>query len=150
MRTDADTSSRVRGYRRLCGYAAPYRRGWVTIVATTLLSTALSVLQPWPIKVLVDHVLGDTPMRGSLAAIERLPWAGTRGGLLGWVVLAGILLFVVNSVVEVVLSLQWTRVGRRMVYQLARDLFARVQRRSLRAHTRHPVGDPAYRQQRRF
>jgi len=142
MRTDADTStSRMRSYRRLCRYAAPYRRGWVTIVATTLLSTALSVLQPWPIKVFVDHVLGDTPMRGALAAIERLPWAGTPGGLLGWVVLVGLLLFVVNSAVEVVLSLQWTRVGRRMVYQLARDLFARVQRRSLRAHTRHPVGD---------
>ncbi len=46
-----------------------------------------------------------------------------------------------NSAVEVVISLQWTRVGRRMVYDSQRDLFARLQRRSLRAHATQSVGD---------
>ena len=142
MRTETPRACRGRGYRRLFSYAAPYKRDWAAIVAATLLSTALSLLQPWPLKVLVDHVLGDTPLRGTLAAVvERLPWAATPGGLLAWVVLAGILVFAVNSAVDVVLSLQWTRVGRRMVYQLARDLFARVQRRSLRAHASQSIGD---------
>ena len=40
-----------------------------------------------------------------------------------------------------VLTLAWTRVGRRTVYDLAGDVFARVQRRSLLFHARHPVGD---------
>lgn len=142
MRAEPTRSARVRRYRRLFGYAVPYRRGWAIIAAATLSSTALSLVQPWPLKVLVDHVLGDAPLSGTLGfVVERLPWAGTRSGLLAWVVLAGIVIFAVNSAVEVVLSLQWTRVGRRMVYQLARDLFARVQRRSLRTHSRHPVGD---------
>jgi ATP-binding cassette, subfamily B, bacterial len=130
------------GYRRLIRYAAPYKREWAVIVAATFLSTALSLLQPWPLKVLVDHVLGDVPLRGVLGAVlERLPFAATPTGLLTWVALAGILIFAVNSAFEVVLSLRWTRVGRRMVYQLARDLFARVQRRSLRAYATHSVGD---------
>jgi ATP-binding cassette subfamily B protein/subfamily B ATP-binding cassette protein MsbA len=142
MRAETPRVRRGHGYRRLFSYATPYKRDWATIVAATLLSTALSLLQPWPLKVLVDHVLGDTPLRGTPAAVvERLPWAAAPGGLLAWVVLAGIFVFAVNSAVNVVLALQWTKVGRRMVYQLACDLFARVQRRSLHTHARQSVGD---------
>ena len=58
-----------------------------------------------------------------------LPCAGLPGGLLAWVALGGLAVFVVNSVVDVILSLAWVRVGQQMVYDLARDLFARLQRR---------------------
>jgi ABC-type multidrug transport system fused ATPase/permease subunit len=86
------------GYRRLFRYAAPYKREWAAIVAATLLSTALSLLQPWPLKILVDHVLGHVPLRGALGAVlERLPFAATPTGLLTSVALAGILIFAVNS-----------------------------------------------------
>ena len=73
--------------------------------------------------------------------VAVLPYAGTPAGLLVWVVAAGLLVFVAERAVDVVLSLQWTIVGRRMVYGLAGDLFARAQRRSLTAHATHPVGD---------
>ena len=56
-------------------------------------------------------------------------------------VVAGLAIFAVNSALETAISLGWTRVGRRMVYALSHDLFARAQRRSLAAHTRHAVGD---------
>ena len=46
-----------------------------------------------------------------------------------------------NSAVDFLLSMEWTRVGRRMVYDLAGDLFARAQRRSLPAHAAQSVGD---------
>src|SRR5690606_23866149 len=65
----------------------------------------------------------------------------TRQGLLGWVVAAGLIVFVLNSIVDVALTMTWTRIGRRMVYDLASDVFARIQRRSLLFHSRHPVGD---------
>ena len=45
-------------YRQLLRYALPYWRGWILIVFVTLLSTAFGLLQPWPMKVLVDNVLG--------------------------------------------------------------------------------------------
>jgi len=142
MQTDAGGVRRAGSYRRLLQYAAPYGRGWTTIVATTLSSTALSLVQPWPIQVLIDHVLGGLPITGRLQrVVTALPWADTPAGLLAWVVGAGLLIFVINSAVEVVLSWQWTIVGRRMVYDLAHDLFARVQRRSLRTHASHSVGD---------
>ena len=130
------------GYRRLLGYAARHRRGWLAIVSATLLSTGLSLLMPWPIQVLVDHVLGEVPLGGPLAAAaERYPFLASPESLLVGVVLAGLLMFVVSSIAEVVLTMQWTRLGRRMVYELSGDLFAHVQRQSLRAHGTHSVGD---------
>lgn len=142
MRADADRRRRAGSYRRLAAYATPYRPAWATIVLATLASTVLSLVQPWPIKVLVDHVLGDVPLTGFLQrVVAAVPWSGTRTGLLAWVVGAGIAVFIVNSAVDVILSWQWTRVGRRMVYDLAQDLFARIQRRSLRAHASYSIGD---------
>ena len=124
-------------YRRLLRYALPYWRGWILIVVVTLLSTAFGLLQPWPMKVLVDNVLGNQPVDGTLASITaRLPGAGTPQGLLAWVVLATLVVFAVNSMVDVVLTFAWIRVGQRMVYDLAGDLFARIQRRSLLFHAR--------------
>jgi ATP-binding cassette subfamily B protein/subfamily B ATP-binding cassette protein MsbA len=92
--------------------------------------------------VLVDHVLGAVPLKGPVARVaEWLPWLGTAEGLLAGVVLTGLLIVVGSSLLEVVLTLQWTRLGRRMVYDLSQDLFAHVQRRSLRTYGEDSVGD---------
>jgi ATP-binding cassette subfamily B protein/subfamily B ATP-binding cassette protein MsbA len=142
MQAEAARFPRGRAYARLARYAAPYRRQWAGIIAATLFGTGLSVLQPWPLKVLVDHVLGDLPMPSSIAmVVDYLPGAGTPAGLLGWVVMAGLVIFALSSAVDVIASLHWTRVGRRMVYALERDLFAHAQRRALHRHHLHPVGD---------
>jgi ATP-binding cassette subfamily B protein len=129
-------------YGRLLRYALADWRGWVLIFVVTLLASAFGLLQPWPMKVLVDHVLGSRPMAGPLAwATALLPGAGTSRGLLAWVVAAGLVIFAVNSAAEVVFTRAWIRVGQRMVYRLAGDLFARLQRRSLLFHSRRSVGD---------
>src|SRR5262249_3707559 len=92
-------------------------------------------------KILVDHVLGHEPMPGMVASIAGvLPGGDTTAGLLAWVVVAGLVVFCVNSLAEVVLTRAWIRVGQGMVYRLAANLFARVQRRSLLFHSRTPVG----------
>jgi len=123
-------------------YAAAGWKGWVVIVVGTLASTAFGLLQPWPMKILVDHVLGRQPMAEPLArAAEFLPGGGSERALLVWIVLAGLVIFAVNSLTDVLLTWTWIRVGQRMVYNLAGDLFAHIQRRSLIFHGRNPVGD---------
>ncbi|HEX9989334.1 MAG TPA: ABC transporter ATP-binding protein [Chloroflexia bacterium] len=132
----------MKRYLQLLRYAAPYRRGWALILVVSLLSTAFSLLQPWPMKVLVDNVLGGSDPSGILQGVlDLLPGAGSPGGLLAWVVLAGLVVFVANSAFEVALTFAWIKVGQRMVYNLAGDLFAHIQRRSLLFHSRNPVGD---------
>jgi ATP-binding cassette subfamily B protein/subfamily B ATP-binding cassette protein MsbA len=126
----------------LLRYAVADRKGWALIAGVTLLSSLAVLLQPWPMQVLLDHVLGHEPMAEPLAHVVRLlPGGGTARGLLVWVVLAGLACFALTCATDVVLTRAWIRVGQRMVYRLAGDLFAHTQRRSLLFHSRNPVGD---------
>src|SRR6266550_316912 len=126
----------------LLRYAAPYCRGWLLIVCTTLMSSVLSLLQPWPMKIIVDHVLSQEPPSETLAQlIAIIPGASASLTLLVWMVLATLAFFALNSAAEVVLTRAWLQTGQSMVYDLARDIFANLQRRSLFFHSRNSVGD---------
>src|SRR5207247_8381677 len=127
-----------RKYRMLIRYAVRYRRGWASILGLTLLSTGISLLTPLPLKILVDNVLGNHHP-GTLAGL--LPGSGDKNVLLLWVAGAELLFFALGSVLDVALTFLWIKVGQSMVFDLARDLFARVQRRSLREHSRMPIGE---------
>ncbi|HEY7428824.1 MAG TPA: hypothetical protein VH682_31630 [Gemmataceae bacterium] len=61
-------------------YAAAGWNGWV-FLAATLVSTGLGLLRPWPMKILVDHVLRRQPMAAPLAqGVQFLPGEGTSAG----------------------------------------------------------------------
>src|SRR5262245_5442072 len=93
-------------------------------------------------KVVLDHVLGREPMPDCLArGLSLLPGGATPRGVLVWMALAGLGIFAVNSAADIVLARAWVRVGQGMVYRLAGDLFAHIQRRSLLFHSRNSVGD---------
>jgi ATP-binding cassette, subfamily B, bacterial len=128
--------------RLLLRYAAAGWKGWAFLIAATLVSTGLGLLRPWPMKILVDHVLRRQPMAAPLTqGVRFLPGGGNERGLLVWIVLAGLVIFLAGSLTDVLLTRTWIRVGQRMVYNLAGDLFAHLQRRSLLFHGRTPVGD---------
>src|SRR5687767_3122195 len=114
------TSVRSRGrYRTLLRYAWPYRRGWTAIAVATLLTTAVGLLGPWPLKLLVDNVLGDKPLPDALA---WLPGVGSPETLLLWVVAGGLFVFAAAATLDIALTYLWIRVGQSLVYDLARDL----------------------------
>jgi ATP-binding cassette subfamily B protein/subfamily B ATP-binding cassette protein MsbA len=125
-------------YRQLLRYARTQRAFFLLILILTLLSSALLALQPWPMKVIVDHVLGQNPLPDLL---ERFVGSPSPMALLGYSVIGGLMLFLLSSMVEAVLTWSWTVAGRRMVYALAEDLYSRLQGRSLLYHSRHAVGD---------
>jgi ATP-binding cassette subfamily B protein/subfamily B ATP-binding cassette protein MsbA len=129
-------------HKRLLHYVAHQWRWLAGILVLTGASSAAAALQPWPMKLLVDYALKDAEQPKLIAAIlNRLDLEVTPVAL---VVLAGLFslaLFALNSVLSVGLSLCWNLGGQRMVYDLAGDLFARLQRLSLLFHSRRSVGD---------
>jgi ATP-binding cassette subfamily B protein/subfamily B ATP-binding cassette protein MsbA len=136
------TQEGLRRYRLLLAYALASRKGWGLIVVATLFGSAVALLQPWPMQVVMDHVLGGQPLPAWLArCAELVPGAAGPRGLLAWSVLAGLLIFAAHAAADVVLTRAWIQVGQRMVYRLAGDLFGHIQRRSLLFHSRNPVGD---------
>jgi ATP-binding cassette subfamily B protein/subfamily B ATP-binding cassette protein MsbA len=127
---------------RLLLYVRPHARSLALVLACTALTIALEVLRPWPVKVLVDHVLADHPLPAWLAA-ALAPWPGgaDRGVLLAAAALATVAIFLAGTLASTVATVLSVRVGQRMVYDLAADLFLHVQRLSLHFHRRRPVGD---------
>jgi ABC-type multidrug transport system fused ATPase/permease subunit len=129
-------------YRRLLQFARRQRLQFVLIFALTVAASALTALQPWPMKILADQVLGQIAQPAELNFFFHFFGLNpTKTSLLTLVVFGGFALFVLNSVFEVVLTQFWVLAGRRMVYDLAADLFAVLQRQSLRFHSRNAVGD---------
>src|SRR5437879_1404415 len=103
---------------------------------------AVDLLRPWPMKLLIDHVLGGQPLPPGFAAlVAALPGGQSANGLLAWASVATIVIFLGGSTLATVSLVTSVRLGQRMVYALGADLFAHVQRLSLAFHSRRPVGD---------
>src|SRR5262249_51067348 len=62
-------------------------------------------------------------------------------GLLAWCVAGTVLLFLLSWALGLAATLANIQFAQRMVYDLGADLFAHLQRLSLRRHARQPVGD---------
>ncbi len=116
--------------------------GLLAVLSAMLLKIGLDVLKPWPMKVLVDHVLHGRPLSDNLAALfHHLAGGTTREGLLGWVVVGTVLLFLLDWALGLATAIANSNFSQRVMYDLAADLFAHLQRLSLRFHSRKPIGD---------
>jgi ATP-binding cassette subfamily B protein/subfamily B ATP-binding cassette protein MsbA len=128
------------------GWAMTYAvRRWgalVAVILAMLVKTGLDVLKPWPMVFLVDHVLQARAMPSWVERLaQTLPGPATPEYLIGWSIAAIMLLFLLSWAVGLALTYTGISLGQRMVYDLAADLFARLQQLSLRFHARKSVGD---------
>ena len=120
-------------------------RQWPTlllILGLTVVASTVTALQPWPVKILVDYALGNAAIPVWLHFLfERISLSLTPIALVIIAALGSLGLFALNSALDITLNLSWSVAGQRMVYDLAGDLFHRLQRLSLLFHVRHTVGD---------
>ncbi len=108
---------------------------FILAIAGVALGAAMEVLKPWPLKVLIDNVLGGKPLQlATLASLSKmnLLLAACAGGVLVYV-LTGILT-VANNYISI-------SIGQRMVNDLRGQLFDHLQRLSLGFHRRREIGD---------
>ena len=126
-------------------FLRPYRRQAVAILALSILEIGLAALAPWPLKVIVDYVLGDLPLPAPLASITPAAVAGSAVAFLVIVVLAGLLVQVANEVVRMIHTQMQVKVAQRVVYTLRAKLLAHLQALPLRHHVLTPTADSVYR-----
>ncbi len=130
-----------RWWLRLGLYAVPERGRLGVLLALMLLGIALEALMPWPLKLILDHVLTGDPLPAGLVWLRTLPGAAQDPGLLAWLVLSVLIVFVASKGVLLVRSILHAGVGTRMHYSLAQDVLAHLQALSLRFHGRAAKGD---------
>ena len=125
--------------RTVRSYLYPYRFTFLFALCQVALISALELLKPWPIKIVLDHVLTGKP----------LPWSMLTGWSSSWV-LAGaaiglVLIYFFLGGATVLNSYTTIRIGQKMVHDLRGDLYNQLQRLSLNFHHRNQVGDLLYR-----
>ena len=134
----ATPASPWRSQLRLLRYAHSHWVGLSVVIAAMLVEVGLQLLRPWPLKLLIDNVIGTHPAPGFVSAVVG---HGNRNGLLLAVVLAEVAIFLFGTAAGMVYTFTSLREGQRMTYHLAGDLFRHLQRMSLLFHVQRPVGD---------
>jgi ATP-binding cassette, subfamily B, bacterial len=130
--------------RRLLRDARPFWPHLAAVLGLALLSAPLALLTPLPLKIVVDHVLGDRPLPAWL--IGWLPgfWSESVPllGLAAAIVVLAALLQNLEGYASWYLQLY---VGEKLSLRLKSRLFAHVQRLSLAYHDRRGTADSMYR-----
>jgi ATP-binding cassette subfamily B protein len=125
--------------RRMLPYICAHwpRLVWPLVLA--MLISACEVLKPWPLKIVIDSVLGAQP----------LPWEWARGWsssavlLLACLALVG--LYAVLGALHMLNNYTTVDVGQRLVTDLRSAVYAHLHQLSLDFYTRARVGDLLYR-----
>jgi ATP-binding cassette, subfamily B, bacterial len=126
-------------FPRIFHYLRPYLPLTFVSVGTILLGSLAMMLAPWPLKILVDHVLENQPLS------PRLSW------LLGWVaddryqmmivvVIAGLAITLLANGINVLQSYVNTKIEQQMVLDIRSDLFQHAHRQSLAFHDQRRTG----------
>ena len=123
---------------RLLRYVRPHWHALAILIATMAFDVALELARPWPLKLLIDNVLGGKPIPHFLMT---LPGVHGPHGLLVWVVIATIGIFLAGTAANISNSYFSLKLGQSMTFDLAADLFRHLHRLSLLFHSRRPVGD---------
>jgi ATP-binding cassette subfamily B protein/subfamily B ATP-binding cassette protein MsbA len=120
-------------------YLRPYRWRFVWALVQVFLIAGFDLLKPWPLQIVIDHVLGGKPL-----AIGGLASAAPSALL----ILACVGLVVVNmgsGLFALLHNYTTIGIGQRMVNDLRGALYGHLQRLSLAFHSRQKVGDLMYR-----
>lgn len=126
-------------YRRLWSYVWPYRMVLLMVLAEVLLINVFELLKPWPLKIIIDHVLSGQPSEitpiGDWSP-QQILLAVTAGLVVIYAILAGL---------TVIYNYTNIRIGQLLVNDLRRDFYDHLQRLSLAFHSGRSVGDLLYR-----
>jgi ATP-binding cassette, subfamily B, bacterial len=119
-------------------YLRPYRKLMTLSILLTILIAALGLLEPWPLAVMVDSVIGHHPP--PLFLEDLFGSRPDRYGLLIFVVGAGFLQVVLSHGFGVLNDYVNAKLEQNMVLDLRADLFDHCQRMSLTFHDNRATG----------
>lgn len=102
--------------------------------------TLMRLVEPWPLKFILDNVLLDKPLHTRFGWLND--WiAGDRTRILMLCVVAVLIISIVKGLFYYSQSVTTARVGQDVVIAVRERLFAHVQRLSLRFHNEASTGD---------
>jgi ATP-binding cassette subfamily B protein len=125
--------------RTVRSYLRPYWAVFVFALVQVLFISALELLKPWPLKIVIDNVLSG----------NRLPWEWfpdwSPQTLLFFSCMGLVVVYLILGGLRLLNDYTTIRIGQNMVNDLRRDLYSHMQRLSLSFYHRQQIGDLMYR-----
>ena len=130
---------------RILQQAKPYWLGLLAIFLVSILAAPLALLQPVPLKIVIDYSTGSTPFPEFLSSI--FPQGAQNSGALLMISAASMLIgvFLLNQLTALVLQLIQANTGEGMLLDFRARLFNYAQHLSLRYHDSRGASTSAFR-----
>jgi ATP-binding cassette subfamily B protein len=125
-----------RDFPRILPYLRPHKRLAATSLGLVGLGSALALLAPWPLAILIDTVLGQKPLPSLIEGLD----GANRYVLLALAVVSGLMITALQHGLAVLDEYVNTRLDQSMVLDLRSDMFRHVQRLSQAFHDRKRTG----------
>ncbi len=119
----------------------PYRRTLVIIFLAMLVETAMSLAGPWPLKIILDSVVGDHKLTPWLHHLfGPLLESGSRLQVAGLAALAFVVIAVIGSIASYIDNYYTESAGQWVAHDLRMRMYQHLQRLSLGYYSTHETG----------
>ena len=123
------------------GLIRPYRRTLVLVLLAMLVETAMSLAAPWPLKIILDNVVGEHKMSPWLHhLIGALVGRESRMHVAGLAALAFVLIATLGAIASYIENYYTESVGQWVAHDLRMKMYEHPQRLSLGYYSTHATG----------
>jgi ABC-type multidrug transport system fused ATPase/permease subunit len=119
----------------------PYR-GWLIIVFIAMLvETAMSIAAPWPLKIILDNVVGKHKLPEFLTWLRDFSWGEHTPALAGVAAAGAVLIAAIGAVAGYIDNYYTESVAQYVANDLRQRLYHHLHRLSLRYYDTHQIGN---------
>ncbi len=136
-KTSAPAAGKMRLVRELLG---PYHRWLALILAMMLVETAMSVASPWPLKIILDNVVGDHKPAAWLDALRFLDLGGDKMELAAVAGAAVVVIALLGAVASYIDNYYTESVSQWVAHDLRMRVYDHLHRLSLGYYDTHQSG----------
>jgi ATP-binding cassette subfamily B protein/subfamily B ATP-binding cassette protein MsbA len=130
---------------RLTKYSLRLWRWLMPLIFIAIIVSGISIISPWPMKILIDNVLGPKALPPNVAILVEQLFGSSKMGLLVAVLVLFVLTRIGSSLLSTANKYCDTVFGQKLLAVLRSELFEHLQYLSLAAHEDRRIGDSIYR-----
>ncbi len=115
---------------------------WLAIAFVAVLAEgAMDLLEPWPLKIVFDNVIGSKKMPATLTRIVDSTIGQNKLAILEFAALSVVAIAIVGAIASYAEKYLTTKVGQRVMHDLRHTLYHHIQRLSLSYYEQQKTGD---------
>ncbi|MDX6711721.1 MAG: ATP-binding cassette, subfamily bacterial, partial [Blastocatellia bacterium] len=119
----------------------PHWKALSLAFVAVIAESATDLLEPWPLKVVFDHVLGSKPTPPWMTSIATSTFGTEKFALLSFAALSVLVIAIAGALSSYAEKYLTTSVGQWVMHDLRRILYHHIQRLSLSYHDKKRTGD---------